>query len=148
MIIRAATPGDLDAWLAMRVALWPNESPDALGDECRAYFAGPTQNVFVLLCCDAFGLPTGMVEPSERSCAEGCDAGPVPYIEAWFVHADRRGRGYGRALVKAAETWARGRGFKEIASDTQLSNTGGLRAHLALGFEEVERAVHFRKALA
>jgi aminoglycoside 6'-N-acetyltransferase I len=50
--------------------------------------------------------------------------------------------------VEAAETWARLRGFTEIASDTQLANHLSQDAHAALGFEEAERLVSFRKSLA
>lgn len=42
--------------------------------------------------------------------------------------------------MRAAEAWARAKGFKEFASDTQL-------AHVAMGFMEVERVVAYRKAL-
>jgi aminoglycoside 6'-N-acetyltransferase I len=50
--------------------------------------------------------------------------------------------------VAAAERWARERGYREMASDTQLGNRIGERAHRRLGFAEVERAIHFRKDLA
>jgi aminoglycoside 6'-N-acetyltransferase I len=49
--------------------------------------------------------------------------------------------------VQAAEAWARSHGLKEIASDTQLENAISIQAHTALGYEEVERLVCFRKAL-
>jgi hypothetical protein len=34
-----------------------------------------------------------------------------------------------------------------MASDTQLDNHVSQRVHLALGFEEVERSITYRKAL-
>ena len=49
--------------------------------------------------------------------------------------------------VVAAETWAVTNGYTEIASDTELENGISLQAHLALGFEEVERQICFRKRL-
>jgi aminoglycoside 6'-N-acetyltransferase I len=49
--------------------------------------------------------------------------------------------------VTAAEQWARDRGYREIASDAMIDNLISERAHLALGFKEVERAIHFRKDL-
>jgi aminoglycoside 6'-N-acetyltransferase I len=63
------------------------------------------------------------------------------------VDPDRRGTGTGGALVAAAEAWAREHGYREMASDTLLDNDASLRAHRALGFEEVERSIHLRKAL-
>jgi aminoglycoside 6'-N-acetyltransferase I len=38
-------------------------------------------------------------------------------------------------------------GHHEIASDTELQNADGIAAHRALGYEEVERVVCFRRSL-
>ncbi|MHB8778501.1 MAG: GNAT family N-acetyltransferase, partial [Anaerolineales bacterium] len=46
-----------------------------------------------------------------------------------------------------AEDWARERGCTEMASDTWLDNEASIRAHLKLGYLEVERLVHFVKPL-
>ena len=51
------------------------------------------------------------------------------------------------ALMSAAEQWARQNGYTVLASDTELENTASERVHRALGFEEVERTIHFRKVL-
>jgi aminoglycoside 6'-N-acetyltransferase I len=77
----------------------------------------------------------------------GCASAPVPFIEGWYVVSTVRHRGVGRALVEAAENWARLRGFKEIGSDAVLENDVSHAAHQALGFDEVERVVCFRKSL-
>jgi aminoglycoside 6'-N-acetyltransferase I len=53
----------------------------------------------------------------------------------------------GRALVAAAEAWARGMGCGEFASDALADNTASRAAHHALGFEEVEVRRCFRKSL-
>ena len=49
--------------------------------------------------------------------------------------------------MAAAETWACERGYAEIASDALIDDLLSAHAHLALGFAEVERQVHFRKDL-
>jgi aminoglycoside 6'-N-acetyltransferase I len=49
--------------------------------------------------------------------------------------------------VEAAEARARAMGHHEIASDAELENAGSIAAHLALGYEEVERDVSFRRSL-
>jgi aminoglycoside 6'-N-acetyltransferase I len=69
----------------------------------------------------------------------------VPYVEEWFVMPEARRMGVGRALIAAAEAWARERGYPELASDALLDNLVSQSAHRALGFEEVERQVAFRK---
>jgi aminoglycoside 6'-N-acetyltransferase I len=53
----------------------------------------------------------------------------------------------GRALVEAAEAWARSAGHHEIASDAEMDNDSGIAAHRALGYEVVTRVVCFRKSL-
>lgn len=101
--------------------------------------------VFVALRDDV-GL-CGYLEVGERNYAEGCESSPVPYVESWWVDREYRRRGVGRALMDAAESWARGRGHVEIASDATLDNRRSHKAHRALGYDEVERIVVFRKPL-
>ena len=47
----------------------------------------------------------------------------------------------------AAENWAREKGCTEMASDTWLDNEPSIRAHLKMGYNEVERLVHYVKQL-
>jgi aminoglycoside 6'-N-acetyltransferase I len=71
----------------------------------------------------------------------------VAYLEGWYVDPDVRRQGVGAALVRAAEAWAREHGYREFASDALLENVESQRAHVALGFAEVERVVLYRKVL-
>ncbi len=151
MIVRPAEAIDAVAWAALRHALWPDADSDALADEARAFLSGKTPPamlaaVFVAAASD--GALLGMVELSLRPYADGCESSPVPYIEGWYVAEGQRGRGIGAALVKAAEDWARALGHSEMASDALLDNVASERAHKALGFAEIERAIRFRKRLA
>jgi aminoglycoside 6'-N-acetyltransferase I len=49
--------------------------------------------------------------------------------------------------MRSAEDWARAQGCREMASDALIDNEGSQRAHEALGFDVVDRCVHFRKVL-
>ena len=71
----------------------------------------------------------------------------LSYVEGWFVVPDARRRGVGRALLAAAERWARAQGSRELASDTEADNEVSAAAHEALGFEEVGLVRCFRKKL-
>ncbi len=138
---------DRQAWAAMRAALWPDEDADLLGHETLMHFSGTPLAEAVFICEDRDGAPCGFLELSLRAYAEGCASSPVPYIEGWYVSPAARLKGAGRALTAAAEHWALIRNFTEIASDTQIENAQSQGAHAALGYEEVERLVTFRKSL-
>ena len=94
------------------------------------------------------GAVVGFVLAGMRSHADGCDpVKPVGYIEGWYVAVAWRKQGIGRALVNAAENWARTAGCAEMASDTWADNVESQRAHAALGYQEVDRCVNYRKSL-
>jgi aminoglycoside 6'-N-acetyltransferase I len=129
----------------MRAALWPDADPDELAAELDGLLADPNQAAFVAERDD--GRLCGLAEASVRPFANGVDESPCAFLEGWWVDEDMRRSGAGRALVAAVESWARGRGFTELGSDALLDNTLGHQAHRALGFEERERVVYFRKRI-
>lgn len=143
--IRRATSEDEPEWLRMRLLLWPEvESPELLVEMERT-LADPQAPVFVLQRPD--GKLGGFIEIGTRKYADGCVTAPVGYIEGWFIDEDLRGQGLGHQLVRAGEDWARAQGMKEMGSDTWLDNDVSIKAHLAMGYEEVERLIHFAKTL-
>jgi aminoglycoside 6'-N-acetyltransferase I len=143
--IRRLQPADKAEHVRMRVALWPDEDADALASEFDAILADPDQAVFVA-ARESGGL-CGMVEAGIRAFANPVDEQPCAFVEGWWVDADMRRTGVGRALIASVEDWARARGFHELGSDALLENTVSHAAHLALGFEERERTVAYRKWL-
>jgi aminoglycoside 6'-N-acetyltransferase I len=145
LVIRRAALHDRSEWLRMRTLLFHLADPKGLADELESIMNEPMTSVFVAERLSG-GL-CGLLEAGTRPYADGCDTSPVGYIEGWFVDEDARGTGVGRALVAAAEAWAREQGMHEMASDTAISNEAGLKAHLALGYREVERVIHLAKEL-
>lgn len=147
-VVRAAAAGDAERWIDLRHALWPDHPRDELAAEARAYLEGRGFMLeMVFLAIDPTLGVVGFAEVSLRQYAEGCVTTPVPFLEGWFVLPEARGRGAGRALVTAAEEWARARGCREFASDATIDNDASAAAHAALGFEEVEQIRCFRKSL-
>lgn len=128
----------------MRHGLWPDEDHATEAPLVLEQRHGPYE-VLVLPRDD--GCLAGFIEVGERNYAEGCETTPVAYIEGWWVDEDVRRTGAGRALVRAAEERAIARGHREIASDAVIDNRVSILAHRALGFDEVERQVCFRKDL-
>jgi aminoglycoside 6'-N-acetyltransferase I len=135
----------------MRASLWPDASFNEHLSELEAGMTRPGQPGFpvvVLVAEDPPGTLIGFLEASLRSHADGCDPSrPVGFVEGWFVTEEDRRKGVGRALMGAAEEWARAHGCREMASDALIDNKGSEPAHTGLGFEVVDRCVHFRKAL-
>lgn len=145
MAVREIVRNDRSDWLRMRNALWPDSLPDH-DAETQRYFV-ERNNQAVTFVAEVDGRLVGFLELDHRKYAAGCESSPVPFIEGWYVDPTMRGRGVGRALVEAAEARARARGYQEIASDAEITNADGIATHRALGYEEIERVVCFRKAL-
>jgi aminoglycoside 6'-N-acetyltransferase I len=144
--IRHATQTDKPEWLRMRQALWPDHTAEEFTVQSKEILNDPMQPVFVVQRPD--GKLGGFLEAGTRKYAEGCETSPVGYIEGWYVDEDLREQGLGKALVGAAEEWARSQGLTEMASDTWLENDVSIQAHLKMGYEETERLIHFAKKLA
>lgn len=147
LIVRPLTSAELPDWRRMRFALWPHMSEQDFESESADILAGRAHD-FVLIAVDsATGAACGFAEVSIRNVAEGCDTRDVGFLEGlWTEPAYRRG-GVARALVEAAEAWARAQGCREFASDTELENEVSIAVHARLGFEEAGRIVAFKKRL-
>jgi aminoglycoside 6'-N-acetyltransferase I len=153
--IRPAQPSDCDQLVLMRVALWPDASTEEHARELKLILNGkpPVTLPLIILVAELAGDTSdrklvGFLEVDLRSHADGCDpARPVGYLEGWYVDESHRNQGLGRKLLTAAEDWARGQGCVEMASDTWIDNEVSQRVHEELGYEVVDRCVHYRKTL-
>lgn len=148
MKVRPATAADVPQWAAMRAQLWPDSDDAAHAlDIAETFFSGdPDQAAFLAEGPD--GALLGFVEASiRRDYVDGCDTSPVAFGEGAFILPEWRGTGVGRALVEAVATWGRTKGCTELASNALLENTASHAFHEAVGFEETERVVFFRRML-
>lgn len=145
-LIRPAIAEDAGGWQELRSHLWPDA--DSAGEIAQYFAAEPAERGQVFVAKDPHGKMCGFIELSvRRDWVEGSTTSPVAYVEGWLVHPDSRKKGIGKALLAAAETWARDAGYTEIASDTLIDNQDSIAAHQACGYTEVERTVHFIKTL-
>jgi aminoglycoside 6'-N-acetyltransferase I len=144
-MIRTCEDKDRADWLRMRRALWDDCPDDQQVREIKGILGSDTEEVFLAEHPDG-GL-CGFLEVSLRSRADACASTPIGYIEGWFVDPDMRRQGIGRALIEAAEAWARIKGCRQIASDAELWNEVSHQAHGALGYEETARLLLFKKDL-
>ncbi len=138
MIVTPAAPEHRERWLALRAALW--------GDEAGDPADRPEDDGHFVALVD--GRVVGFAEAAIRhDYVNGCDTSPVAFLEGLFVDPEYRNRGAARALVAAVADWGRAQGCSEFASDAEIDNVDSLAMHRALGFDETERVVYFRRDL-
>jgi aminoglycoside 6'-N-acetyltransferase I len=148
VIVRSIRSEDAVTWAELRARLWRSSSADELATEARAFLEGGTMpTIAAVFLAEDEAAPLGFIELAVRSFSDGCESMPVPHVEGWYVEPFARGRGVGRALMQAAEDWARDRGFTELASDTEPWNERSIAAHARCGFRETERLIKFCKSL-
>jgi aminoglycoside 6'-N-acetyltransferase I len=149
--IGLARLSDRDQLVRMHEALWPKVPAEEHARELTEILEGKpvTTLPLIILVAEASdrGL-AGFLEVDLRPHADGCNPSrPVGYIEGWYVNENYRHRGIGRKLLAAAEDWARSQDCIEMASDTWVDNDVSQHVHEALGYEVVDRCVHYRKTL-
>ena len=145
MRVRPVQPSDLGALARMRHALWPEQSAAAHAAELQTFLADAR---WINLAAELDGAVIGFADAAIRSdYVNGCDTSPVAFLEGLFVAPEHRRQGVGRALVAAVAAWGRESGCREMASDAYLDNLTSHALHKAVGFEETERVVYFRRSL-
>jgi aminoglycoside 6'-N-acetyltransferase I len=144
--VRPISESDLSEWFRLRQELWDATSEGDHKAEMQDILGHPDTQL-VLVADAADNKLSGFLEASIRPFVEDCESDNVGYLEGWYVDVEHRRRGIGRALVQAAEKWARDHGCTEMASDAELGNESSLTSQLKLGYEETSRLVHLKKTL-
>ena len=123
MHIESLSPSHFDA----AVALWreagltrPWNDP---GDDLRRAVAGPSSTVLA-------GHDGGTLVATAMVGHDG-HRGWVYYVA---VRPDRRGRGHGRAIMRACETWLTARDVPKIDLMVRTENDGVIAFYAALGY--------------
>ena len=146
--VRPATPRDLDAVVALRIALL-REHPDhpiygrlrtEVDRRARELFAAQlrarTETILlaelggevvgILRCVESMGSP--LLEPSRYA-----------YVSSAYVRPDVRRRGVLRAMMAEADRWCRARGLDQMRLHNVAGSVAAERAWDALGFAIVEQ---------
>jgi GNAT superfamily N-acetyltransferase len=90
-------------------------------------------NSLVLVAEDAGGV-VGYVFADVESTNWMELRGPCGIVHDVYVDASARGRGAGRALLRAAIAWIRSKGRAQVVLLTKTTNAGAHRVFAALGF--------------
>ncbi len=142
-MIKTATNKDCGILAELAVQLWDNASLAELEEEFSKLITGENAVCFIRYSED---IPIGFAQCSLRTdYVEGTESSPVGYLEGVFVKEEYRNKGYAKELLIACEKWAKNKGCIEFASDCELTNVNSLKFHLAMGFDEANRIICFRK---
>ena len=146
MQIKEASFEHLDAWLRLRAELWPGSSMEHHRVELTQILT--KENAIAFIACDQTGQVVGFAEATlRRDHVNGCKTSPVLFLEGIYVRREYRRQGVAQSLCRAVADWGRAAGCREFASDALLDNIESHAFHDALGFEETQRVVYFRKPL-
>jgi aminoglycoside 6'-N-acetyltransferase I len=147
-MIKLCSSIEQEGWLRMRQELWPHCSREEHLAEMSSFCSQPERFV-QFIAYENSNQAVGFIEVAVRTdYVNGTDFSPVAFLEGIYVVPEARRRDTARALVAAAERWAINKGCREFASDAAIENELSHTMHRALGFEETERVVFFRKPLA
>jgi GNAT superfamily N-acetyltransferase len=139
--VRAATADDrtfilelVPELLAFGPPAWRNRQ-EMIATDTRvidAALGGQTEGASVLVAEDEQGARLGFthVAPLWDYYLEQ----PCGHIWDIVVRPEARGRGVGRALIAAAEQWARDRGYRLLTLNVFVENRAALRLYEELGF--------------
>ena len=145
-MIKRAEVEDADVLAGLAIQMWTDHDPDGLAEEFRALLKNEDAACFLFYMEDR---PIAFAQCQLRhDYVEGTDTSPVGYLEGLFVTEEYRKRGYAAELLAECEKWAKAKGCAEFASDCEFDNPDSLRFHIAMGFEEANRIICFKKELS
>ena len=141
MEIRELQRDDVDAWVGLRGALWPDARPDALLADADRILSSPDEICFLLIhpSRGAVGFIEGAVHRHRET--------PYTHVEAWYVDPDFRRQGHGAALMDRLENWCLHRTICHLTSDTEARYPISPRAHTSCGFRVLAQQTIFIKEL-
>ena len=140
MNIRPATVADLAAVLALVPRLAATGSPP--GRDAKQIEASDTESVTralrqpaadeVLLVAEDGGQLLGLIHV--KTVVDYFSQQPIAHVSDVVVAASAEGRGMGKALMHAAEDWARGRGYAMVQLHVLVDNARARSMYERLGY--------------
>ena len=144
-MIKRAIENDDFILAELAIEMWKNNTIDELKKEFVEILNSDKSACFIKYIEDE---PIGFSQCSIRcDYVEGCDTSFVGYLEGVFIDDKYRCNGFAKELFNACEQWAKEKGCREFASDCELDNNESLKFHMAMGFEEANRIICFRKEI-
>lgn len=142
-MVQRATKDDSRILAEMAIQMWESHTVESLETEFTETLNDKHSTFFIKY---VNSVPIGFAQCGLRTdYVEGTESSPVGYLEGIFIKADYRKNGYARELLLACEMWAKDMGCTEFASDCELNNIDSLKFHIAMGFDEANRIICFKK---
>ncbi len=142
-MIKRAKAEDTEMLAALALQMWTEHNSEEMTEEFRELLKSDEAACFIKYEDEK---PIGFAQCQLRhDYVEGTESSPVGYLEGILIADGYRKKGYASELLSECEKWAKEKGCSEFASDCELDNTDSLRFHMALGFEEANRIICFRK---
>lgn len=144
-MIKYAAKNDAGVLAELAIQMWNDSTVLDLEKEFEELLESDKAACFIKYIDD---MAVGFAQCQLRAdYVEGTETSPVGYLEGIFIVEAYREKGYAKELLGACEKWAKEHNCSEFASDCELDNTAGLGFHLAMGFEEANRIICFRKEI-
>lgn len=144
-MIRSAVKSDARILAELAVRMWKDNTVMDLEKEFEELITDDKAVCFLKYVDDkAIGFAQCQLRTDY---VEGTETSPVGYLEGIFIAEGYRHNGYAKELLRECEKWAKEKNCSEFASDCELGNNGSLNFHIAMGFEEINRIICFRKDL-
>jgi GNAT superfamily N-acetyltransferase len=139
--IRSAEPGDVDVIVRLSTQLgYPTTTTEVAS---RLEAAGASGSHAVLVA-EAEGEVAGWVHVHDSLLIQ---APPGAELSGIIVDEGSRGGGVGRALLAAAEEWARSRGHDIIRIRSRTTRHHAHRFYTSAGYDEIKTSLVFEKRL-
>jgi GNAT superfamily N-acetyltransferase len=132
--VREATIGDAEALARLSTQLGYPADAASMPERVSRLRGDPNARAFVVLDDENV---IGMITMHLRDTLN--HAAPIAQITLLVVDETVRSRGAGRALVEAAEAWAKARGAKRVAVTTALDRAGAHAFYERLGYAHTGR---------
>ena len=144
-MIKKATVNDSYVLAELAINIFENNTVEELKNEFEEDLKNE-KNIFFIKLLD--NNPIGFAQCNIRhDYVEGTNSTPVGYLEGIYIKDEYRNSGFAKELLQECEKWAKEKGCQEFASDCELTNITSLKFHLAVGFEEANRVICFKKKI-
>src|SRR6476469_1790425 len=146
--VRPATPRDLDAVVALRLALLREHPDHPIYGRLRTEVDRRARDLFsaqlrtrteTILLAEVGGGVVGSLRGAESMGSPLLEPARYAYVSSVYVRPEARRHGVLRALIHAADRWSRARGLDQMRLHNVAGSPSAEGAWSALGFEVVEQ---------